>query len=91
MLRLIELIIHAANLVEAEARAFRRGVIRILIACVFLAAGVALLFSAFVAFIAGVYLALAPATGPVAATFIAGGIALLVSILLLVVARLWAS
>lgn len=88
MLRLVELFIQAANLVEAEGRAFKRGVMRVLVACVFLAAGLALLFSAFAAFIAGIYLVLTPATGPIGAMFIAGAIALLLAVVLLLIARL---
>lgn len=80
------LLIAAAELLEAEGRAFRRGLFTTAIAILFALLGVLTLLCAIALLIAAGFLQLQNMVGTPAATALAGAVALLVSIAILTIA-----
>lgn len=90
MLLLADLVISAIRLAEAEVHAFRRGIVRVAVAfLMFLAALVFLLIALGMA-LAGFFLLLLPAVGPVWAAFIVAAATLIVAGILAVIGRKYA-
>ena len=80
------LLIAAAELLEAEGRAFRQGIFSTAVAVMFALLGAITLLFAIALLIAGGFLQMRDMLGTPAATALAGGVALLVSIVIFIIA-----
>lgn len=74
---IVDFIRAVANLIEAEGRALRSGLIRLVIAVALTVLSLAFVLAGFVLVVWGVYLWLATLTAPVWAAFLAGAASLL--------------
>lgn len=90
MLFLADLVISAIRLAEAEVRAFKQGVYRMLVALVILLAALASLLTALGMAVLGSYLLLLPAVGAVWSAFIVSVIALIGAAILALIGRQYA-
>jgi hypothetical protein len=84
---LAEILIALVDLLEAEARAFRRGLRNLAIACMLLSGGLIFLVAGLGLMLWGVYMPIAASVGRIGAAFILGGISLTVTLVLVIVAR----
>jgi len=74
-------------LIQAEARALRSGLIRLLIAVALAALSLSFVLAGFVLVVWGIYLWIATLTAPVGAAFIAGFAALILGGVLVLIAK----
>ena len=82
MLFIADLVITAIRFAEAEAKAFRRGVFRVMVAFVVLLAAVVCLVTGFGMAVAGLFLLLQPGLGAIGAAFIVSVIAVICAAIL---------
>lgn len=87
MLYLADLVISAIRLAEAEVKAFRRGLFRVLLAFVALLAALICLLAGFGMAVLGLFLLLRPAVGSIGAAFIVSAIAVVCAAILALIGR----
>jgi len=83
-----DLLIAIANLLEAEGKAFRRGLMRFWTGCLLLFASLLFILSGFALVVWGIYQLLACAIGDPAGALVTGAIGLIIAIALMGSARL---
>ncbi len=86
MLFIADLVISAIRFAEAEVKAFRRGMFRVILAVIILLVAGICFLTAFGMAVAGLYLLLLPGVGSIGAAFIVSIIAAIVAAILALIA-----